>query len=78
MEMTKAALAAVCKEHDLYRSAELNDKLYCNFKGFKSIGPALGDYSNLKVLFLEGNALEFLKGMPSLPSLRCLFPGRIY
>lgn len=71
--MTKKALIDICKEHELYRTAELNDKIYCNFKGFVAITPALGAYCNLKALFLEGNALTSLQGMPSLVHLRCLF-----
>ena len=73
MEMTKKALVQLCKEHELYRTPELNDKLYCNFKGFTCITSALAAYTHLKALFLEGNALESLREMPRLEELRCLF-----
>ncbi|GMH35986.1 hypothetical protein BSKO_03854 [Bryopsis sp. KO-2023] len=73
MEMSKQALLGICKEHQLYRTASLNDKLYCNFKGFRQITPALAEYSGLRALFLEGNALETIAGMPALSELRCLY-----
>lgn len=71
MEMTRAALLDICKTLKLYRTPSLNDKLYCNFKGFTRIG-GLEEYTNLKALFLEGNALASLEGLPPLPELRCL------
>lgn len=72
MEMTKQVLLDICKQHKLYRSAELNDKLYCNFKGFTRI-ENLEEYSNLKAIFLESNALESLDGLQNLRELRCLY-----
>lgn len=71
MEMTREALLRVCKENKLYQTPSLNDKLYCNFKGFTSVG-CLEEYVNLKSLFLEGNAIESLRGLPPLPQLKCL------
>ena len=70
-EMTKKALQDICKEHQLYRTPSLNDKLYCNFKGFTRIAN-LEEYTGLKALFLEGNALDSLEGLPPLKELRCL------
>lgn len=70
-EMTEKVLLNICKEHQLYRTPSLNDKLYCNFKGFTKI-ENLEKYSGLKALFLEGNALDSLEGMPPLKELRCL------
>lgn len=72
MEMTTDALRQVCKEHKLYRTPSLNDKLYCGFKGFRSIA-CLEEYSGLRALFLEGNGLESMDGLPPLPELRCLY-----
>lgn len=69
--MTPEALRAVCREHKLYQTPRLNDRLYCNFKGFHRI-EGLEEYCGLKALFLEGNALESLDGLPELPELRCL------
>ncbi|KAG2449026.1 hypothetical protein HYH02_005778 [Chlamydomonas schloesseri] len=70
--MTKEALLEICKQNGLYRTASLNDKLYCNFKGFSQIA-CLEDYVNLKALFLEGNVLETLEGLPPLADLKCLY-----
>ena len=69
--MTHASLLDACKEHDLYRTPYINDKLYLNFKGYARI-ENLEEYTGLKALFLEGNAFETLDGIPTLPLLRCL------
>jgi dynein assembly factor 1 len=71
MEMTRASLLEVCKQHKLYRTPALNDKLYCNFKGYTRIAN-LEPYTALKALFLEGNALDSLAGLPRLEELKCL------
>jgi dynein assembly factor 1 len=73
-EMTKQALLQVCKDHassGCYRTPALNDRLYLNFKGFINIGN-LEEYTGLRALFLEGNAISSLEGLPHLPELRCL------
>eukprot|EP00983_Pelagomonas_calceolata_P071346 1151186-Pelagomonas_calceolata.AAC.19 len=72
MEMTRKALMDICKEQKLYRTPSLNDKLYLNFKGFVSIGKDLEEYVNVRALFLEGNAISTLEGLPPLKELRCL------
>lgn len=69
--MTTEVLQQCCKEHGLYRTASLNDKLYLNFKGFHTI-ENLEPYTALRALFLEGNAIDSLKGLPPLKELRCL------
>ena len=71
MEMTKSVLRDICTKNKLYRTPHLNDKLYLNFKGFTHIAD-LEEYTSLKALFLEGNALQSLVGMPNLEELRCL------
>lgn len=71
MLMSKKVLQDLCKQHSLYRTPSLNDKLYCNFKGFSVISH-LEEYVNLKALFLEGNMIESLDGLPELKQLRCL------
>jgi dynein assembly factor 1 len=71
MEMTKSVLRDICTQTKLYRTPHLNDKLYLNFKGFTHIA-GLEEYVNLKALFLEGNALQSLAGMPRLEELKCL------
>ena len=72
MDMTPEALVAVCKERSLYRTPSLNETLYCNFKGFTGIA-SLEAYTNLKALYLEGNAIDSLTGLPLLESLKCLW-----
>ena len=72
VEMTKQALLEICKERDLYRTPGLNDRLHARFRGFSALGPALAEYANLKALFLEGNALTSLAGLPRLEQLKCL------
>ena len=69
--MTGAVLLDICKEHKLYKTPSLNDTLYCNYKGFSSI-KNLEPFTGLKALFLEGNALDSLDGLPQLDDLRCL------
>lgn len=71
MEMTAAALRAICKERKLYATPELNDMLYCNHRGFITVAD-LEPYTGLRALFLENNALDTLDGVPALPELRCL------
>ena len=69
--MTHERLKSICKEHGLYNTPQLNDKLFCNHQGFTSVGD-LEEYTELKALFMEGNALSHLVGLPSLIHLRCL------
>ena len=71
MEMTQSALRAICAEHKLYRTPALNDALYCNHKGFAHLDN-LEAYCNLKALYLEGNVLRSLEGLPLLQELKCL------
>jgi dynein assembly factor 1 len=69
--MTTALLRELCTQHKLYRTPALNDKLYLHFKGFSSIS-GLEEYTGLKALFLEGNALRSLDGLPRLEQLKCM------
>lgn len=69
-----AALRQLCKDAGGYSTPQLNDKLYGNFRGFDSVcSDALGQYTAIKALFLEGNALQSLEGLPELPSLMCMY-----
>ncbi|KAF8061976.1 ODA7 [Scenedesmus sp. PABB004] len=70
--MDPPTLRALCVQHKLYRTPELNDKLYLNFQGFGRIA-GLEEYTGLKALFLEGNALQSLDGLPPLEQLKCLY-----
>lgn len=71
MLMTSAELRRICKEHKLYQTPSVNDKLFCNLRGFRNIAN-LEPYTGLKALFLEGNCLQDVDGIPELDSLRCL------
>ena len=70
--MTTKVLQDICKQHNLYRTPHLNDKLYLNFQGFRQI-ENLEPYSGVKALFLEGNALSSVDGLPQLEELKCLY-----
>ena len=70
MTMTEIALRKICRDNDLYSTPELNDTLYCNFQGFTQVA-GLERYTSLKSLFLEGNALNSLVGLPAC-DLKCL------
>lgn len=71
MEMTQSALRAICAEHKLYRTPALNETLYCNHKGFTRLAN-LEPYVALRSLYLEGNALRSLEGLPPLAGLKCM------
>jgi dynein assembly factor 1 len=71
MEMSQSALRDICIQHKLYRTPGLNDSLYCNHKGFVRLAN-LEPYCNLKALYLEGNVLRSLHGLPPLADLKCL------
>lgn len=70
--LTRQAVVDACKASQGYKTPSLNDTLYCNFKGIGSLGCGLDDYVNVKALFLEGNVLETLEGLPPLKQLKCL------
>ena len=70
-QMDEKTLRDICTEQKLYRTPALNDKLYLNFKGFTHIA-CLEKYTALRALFIEGNVLESLEGLPALKELRCL------
>ena len=70
-QMSPDVLRGICIKHDLYRTPELNNTLYCNLKGFRKIAN-LEPYTGLASLFLEGNAITSLDDLPFMPHLRCL------
>lgn len=71
--MTTEALKKICKDLKQYNTAELNDKLYLHFKGWKSISPAISAYTGVRALWLEGNGLQKIENLQDLKELRCLF-----
>jgi dynein assembly factor 1 len=61
------------KEHKLYYSTpELNDCLYLHYKGFRKI-ENLEEFTGLKVLYMEGNALSTIENLEHNINLRCLY-----
>lgn len=71
-EMTRDWLRYVCKENGGYSVPHLNDTLYLHFKGFDRI-KNLDEYTAVRSIFLEGNALESLDGLEHCSNLRCLY-----
>lgn len=60
------------KDNGGYTTPELNDKLFLNFHGFHRL-ENLEEYRGLRAIFLEGNCLDSLEGLPGpsrRPSLR--------
>ena len=55
-----------------YNTRYLNDKLFIHYKGFHKI-ENLVDFTGLKVLYIEGNALECMEGLENCTELRCLY-----
>ncbi|OQR91095.1 hypothetical protein ACHHYP_04987 [Achlya hypogyna] len=72
LEMNKESLRKICKELDLYTTPNINDRLYLHYKGFRRI-QNLEDYTELKVLWLEGNGFSKIEGLERQTKLRSLF-----
>lgn len=63
----------LCSNYKLYyRTHELNECLYFHFKGFRQI-ENLETFTNLKVLYLEGNAIKKIAGFEKLTNLMSLY-----
>ena len=76
-QLTPASLRKICKENGLYSSdVSLNDVLHLQCKGICTLEPCLGEFTGLKTLYLEQNALSDLSGLAPLVNLRCLYLGR--
>ncbi|RNF05632.1 Leucine-rich repeat-containing protein ODA7 [Trypanosoma rangeli] len=71
-EMTKEVLIAACKNNGGYAAPHLNCQLFLQCRGFQRI-ENLEDYVNLKVLWLEQNAITELNGLETLQQLVSLF-----
>jgi dynein assembly factor 1 len=72
VEMTKDALKQICKDLKLYNTPGINDKLYCHYKGFRKI-ENLEEYTNLKVIWLEGNGFNKIEGLEYCTQIRTLY-----
>lgn len=70
--MTQERIRALCKKNDLYLSPSLNDVLYLHFQGFDEIA-SLEDYTQLKCLWLDSNAITTIQGLDNQRELKCLF-----
>eukprot|EP01059_Diplonema_ambulator_P011482 TRINITY_DN21414_c0_g1_i1.p1 TRINITY_DN21414_c0_g1~~TRINITY_DN21414_c0_g1_i1.p1 ORF type:complete len:372 (+),score=102.73 TRINITY_DN21414_c0_g1_i1:147-1262(+) len=72
-EMTKEAIEKSLKEHDGYKQPLLNDQLYLHCKGFLRIGEVIGEYLNVKALWLQQNALSKIENLEKLQNVGCLY-----
>jgi hypothetical protein len=70
--MNAYELKQIAEKNDGYQYPELNNKLYCHFKGFRKI-EGLEDYIGLTSLFLESNAIQKIEGLDNQTKLRSLF-----
>lgn len=70
--MTSQCIRALCKKNDLYLSPALNEVLYLHFMGFNEIA-CLEDYTQLRCLWLDSNAITQIQGLDNQRDLKCLF-----
>ncbi|XP_055305915.1 dynein axonemal assembly factor 1 homolog [Sitodiplosis mosellana] len=70
--MTKENLINLCKKNKLYLTPYLNDVLYLHYQGYQKI-ENLDEFTGLKCLWLECNALSEISGLEHQKELRCLY-----
>ncbi|TDG41799.1 hypothetical protein AWZ03_011778 [Drosophila navojoa] len=70
--MTQQGLRELCKKDKLYQTPRLNDVLYLHYQGYQYI-ECLDEYTELKCLWLECNAISEIEGLEKQSKLRCLF-----
>eukprot|EP00656_Telonema_subtile_P050183 TRINITY_DN6433_c0_g1_i2.p1 TRINITY_DN6433_c0_g1~~TRINITY_DN6433_c0_g1_i2.p1 ORF type:complete len:274 (+),score=83.27 TRINITY_DN6433_c0_g1_i2:87-908(+) len=70
--MTPSNIRRLCKEHGLYLMPNLNDRLYLQDQGFRKI-QSLEEYSRLRALWLDNNAIHCIDNLHALTELQCLY-----
>ena len=76
-QITPQSLRKLCKDNNLYSSdVSLNEILHLQCKGITDLAPCIGEFTGLKTLYLEQNALSDLSHLAPLTNLRCLYLGR--
>ncbi len=73
--MSKEEIRQSCVENGGYETAELNDKLYLHFRGFKKI-ENLEAYTGCKAIWLDSNGLACIEGLDALVQVRCLYMSK--
>ncbi|KAJ4456211.1 putative outer arm dynein light chain 1 [Paratrimastix pyriformis] len=62
----------LCVKHNLYRTPHLNESLYLHYEGFRKI-EGLEEYTEARVLWLQGNAITKIENLEPCAHLRCLY-----
>jgi dynein assembly factor 1 len=70
--LTKKMVLESCEKNGLYRTPNLNDKLYLHFKGLTDIAN-LEEYDQIRVLWIEGNCIREIKGLEKNVELRHIY-----
>ena len=70
--MNEKTLREVALANGGYETAELNDKLYLHFKGYKRI-ENLEEYTGLVSIWLDSNGFDKIENLGHLTKLRSLF-----